>query len=250
MGIGEIPRLPAKRRVLVMVDEHELERLEYEGGAKVLFDNESCVVNVEDPPSSTIIDDLEGMNLLAPGQVLVQNPYLPDRYVPLVTATADIATSKHHLFTEFCFLLGAKSVAIEQLEEISGAETKVFKAKAGGWGTSGKLSAEHEQTKRLAQQLKVNASYSGGEPDLEAAEQFLRRHRLLGDQHLESLLGMRRHKGNSVLEHKVNISLTDEARTNLKVAAKLSTPAFSFSADIERATSQNVEFRLALKVTF
>ena len=250
MSIGDVPRLPSKRRVIVVVDGHDMERLEYEGGLNVLLDTQSVVVNADDPPDGELIEALDASNLLVPGQVLVQNPYIPDRYIPIATATADIAVSKHHLFTEFCFLLGAKSVSVDQLEVTTADGSTTFKAKGGRLGVGADLSAKHEQASRLGKQLTIDAKYGGGEADVKAAEAFLRRHRLLGDRHLESLLGMRRHRGNSLEEHTVTLSLTDQAKTNLKVAAKLKAPTFSFSADIERATSQSVEFTLTLKVRF
>lgn len=250
MGVGPMPRLPAKRRVLVVVDEHDRERLEYEGGGNVLLDNESWVINAEDPPESEIVDGLDAMNLLVPGQVLVQNPYLPDRYVPLVNATADIAATKHHLFTAFCHLLGARRVSVVQVEVVTEDGTTTFKAKGGRLGFGGDGSAKYDEVRRLGQQMQITAESSGGEPDLDAADAFLRRHRLAGDQHLASLLEMRRHPGNALKKHVVTLSLTDQAKTNLKVAAKLKAPTFSFSADIERATSRSFEFNLTLEVEF
>jgi len=250
MSMGEVPKIPSKRRVIVVVDDHDRERLEYEGGSNVLLDTQSLVVNVDNPPDGELIEFLDASNLLIPGRVLVQNPYMPDRYVPIATATADIAVSKHHLFLEFCFLLGATSVSVDQLEVTTAEGSTTFKANGGRLGMSGELSAKHEQANRLGKQLTIEARYGGGQVDVEAAEAFLRSHRLFGDRHLESLLRMRRHQGNTLKEHIVTLTLTDQANTNLKVATKLTAPTFTFSADIERATNQSVEFTLTLKVSF
>ena len=141
-------------------------------------------------------------------------------------------------------------MSVDQLEVTTADGSTVFKASGGRLGVGGDLSAKHEQASRLGKQLTIEARYGGGDADIEAAESFLRTHRLLGDRHLESLMGMRRHQGNTLEEHTVTLSLTDQAKTNLKVAAKLTAPTFSFSADIERATSQSVDFTLTLKVRF
>ena len=250
MGTGALPALAAKRRVLVIVDEHDRERLEYDGGGHVILDNESWVINADDPPRSEIVDRLEAMNLLVPGQIVVQNPYSPDRYVPLATATADIAATKHHLFTMFCHMLGARRVSVVQAEAVTEEGTTTFRAQGDRLGVGGSGSVKHEEIRRLGQQLQILAEASGGSADLLAAEAFLRQHRLEGDQHLVALLEMRRHGRNVLNRHVVTLSLTDQARTNLKVAAKLKVPAFSFSADIERATSRSFEFNLTLEVTF
>jgi hypothetical protein len=250
MGVGPIPKLAAKRRVLVIVDEHDLERLQYEGGANVLLDGDSWVINAESPPEDALVTALDEMNLLVPGQVLVQNPYLPDRYVPVLCASADIAASKHHLFTAYCHLLGAKRVTVTQVEVVTDQDSTTVKAEGGRLGFGGSGSLKSEELRRLAQQMSINAEASGAEPDLDAAEAFLRRHRLTGDQHFVSLLDMRRHQGNSLRKHTMTLALSDQTKTNLKIAAKLKAPTFSFSADIERATSHSVEFNLSLEVEF
>lgn len=250
MGFGPFPKEPAKRKVLVIVDEHDLERLEYEGGSNVLLDGNSWIINSDDPPESDIIITLDHMNLMAPGQVLIQNPYRVDRYLPIENATADIAATKHHLFASFCHLLGAKRVSVKQGEVITVDGSTTLKVEGGRLGFSGEGKAEYKDLRRLGQQMTISMESSGGQADLAAAEKFLHNHRLIGDQHLLSLIEMCKHDGNVLQKHIMTLSLTDQAKTNLIIAAKLKAPTFSFSAEIERATSRSFDFNLTLEVEF
>jgi hypothetical protein len=250
MGSGTLPKDPAKRKVLVIVDEHDFERLMYEGGSNVLLDRESWVINTDDLPKSDLIRSLDQMNLLVPGHILIQNPYQVDTYIAITNATSVIAASKHHLFNQFCFLLGAKQILITQVEVITREGSISVKAEGGNLAYSGNGEVKYEEFRHFGQQLTIRVEASGGPADLASAKNFLCDHRLVGDQHFLSLLEMCKHKGNVLQKHTMKISLTDQAKTNLNIAAKLKAPAFSFSADIERTTNRSLEFNLTLEVEF
>ncbi len=161
MGSGPLPKEPSKRKVLVIVNEHDFERLRYDGGSHVLLDGESWVINTDDLPKSDLVNSLDQMNLLVPGHVLIQHPYQVDTYTTIANATSDIAASKHHLFNQFCFLLGAKHILVTQVEVITKEGSINVNAEGGRLAYGGKGEVKYEEFRRLGQQLTISVKASG-----------------------------------------------------------------------------------------
>ena len=102
----------------------------------------------------------------------------------------------------------------------------------------------------MTKRLSVHDKYKGGDPDLKAAEKLLREKRLMGDSNMTSLLDIRR-SSNKIISRIVNLSLTDESQTNLKIVASMKIPVFlSIDASHQKAIKKRIEFNLSLKVTF
>jgi hypothetical protein len=88
--------------------------------------------------------------------------------------------------------LGAREVNIDQIEirKISGKVT--LDLKGGIPKLSGNLSAKSEEIDAFRSQLTLRDTFTGGQADLHAAEELLRRIGLFGDANLRTLLDMRR----------------------------------------------------------
>ena len=84
----------------------------------------------------------------------------------------NIAVSKHHLFTG-SFILGAKSVSIEQLEVTTIDGSTLLRQKEGGLVLVLTFLQSMNRREGLEKQLTIDARYSGGDPDINAAEDFL-----------------------------------------------------------------------------
>jgi hypothetical protein len=104
--------------------------------------------------------------LLSPGRALVQSPYQTSRYVNADEAAEQFALDKHFLFSEFCMLLGARSVHVSELTaENTDTETKVTLAVGGGWGTA-KGEVVDAARQRLSQQLSLEDTWTDAPCDV------------------------------------------------------------------------------------
>lgn len=251
MGFGKFPKDPDKRRVIVVVDEHNRERLDYEpGGGEALDDPHSHVLVLGEEIKSPVGKRLKQLGLLKVDTVLLQSPFQPDDYVPIETARVDFALAKHHLFVELCGLMGAKKVKVIELRVTTDKRTKRFQAKGNRFGITPDIAAKYNGLNRLDQRLSIEATFKGGEPDQEKIGNFLLVNRLAGDHRLAALARAASHEGNPLKKEVVTQSLTEETQSNLEIAAKLKVPTFDFSSKITNATEHTVEYDLTTEITF
>jgi hypothetical protein len=251
MGFGDFPEDPDKRRVIVVVDGHNRERLDYEpGGGDVLDDPQSHVVVVGEDLNTSVGKRLKQLGLLAVDTVLLQSPFHPDDYAPIETAQVDFAISKHHLFVELCGLLGAKKVTVKELRVTTNERSVDVIAEGHRLLVTAEMATKFKGLDRLSQELSIGATFKGGEPDGKKVDEFLLRNRLAGDHHLASLARIASHEGNPVKKHLVTQSLTEKTKSNLEVAAKLKVPTFNFTGRITNATEGTVEFDLTTEIMF
>lgn len=240
-----------QKKVLLVLNKIDIERLAYEpGGPDILLNDEVLTIDYNTEESYPLLDNLRSRNLLNKGAILIQSPYDPNSYAAADIAIQDFAHEKHFVFTYFCSLLGAKEVQTEQLdietEEAStsaSVEGKLLKAKPN-------VKIDKNSYEQLTKRLSVHDKYNGGDPDLTAAEKLLREKRLLGDSNMMSLLNIRR-SSNKIISRIVNLSLTDESQTNLRIAASMKIPVFlSINASHQKAIKKRIEYNLRLKVAF
>lgn len=242
---------PKDARVVLVVDQTDLERFEYdERGAELLMNEQVGVVGFPVEKHNEVTRNLEARNLLDPGNMLVQSPYDPAVYAMAENATQQFAVEKHFAFLTFCAHLGATEVVVEQLEVTEETRRTLVDMKARHAVASGEVNVERELYEQLMNKLTVHDRYSGGEPDFDAAERLLDAKRLRGDSNLTSLLDIRR-SSNRLESRTVTLSLSDESRRNLSIAANLTVPAYvTFDAAVKHAVTRKLEYRLTLKVTF
>ena len=157
---------PSERRVIQIVDQNGYEELAHlmgDKGTNHLLTPELHVLNTNDLSKEDYIRNLEAMDLLRNENVLIQNPYRPDRYFPIKTAQIDTALEKYHLFVEFCDLLGATSVSVEEWEASTKKGKTVGSFKGGKAKVGGSGSVERNSVKKLEQELMLTARFNGSE---------------------------------------------------------------------------------------
>ncbi|NML92843.1 hypothetical protein [Novosphingobium olei] len=188
--------------------------------------------------------------LYVPGTILVQSPYDLDDYVDAAEAAERFALAKHMLFSNFCQLLGATRVTVTQMDVITSDTVQTMKADGGRLMTKGKLGIRRAANDSLSSQLSLVDEYDGGSPDLEAAENLLRTHRLAGDSNMKSLLQARASTVNPITKRTLTLNLSAEGNKNLKVVAQLKLPSATFDAEYQSTLKQTKEYALTLEVVF
>jgi hypothetical protein len=248
--VSEFPKEPQKRRVVLVVDPHEKEKLQLNGDTGIFLDPHAHVVTYSDEVEKHGgLRLLQESGLLTAGNLLVQSPYEPDVYVDAEQAVEQFALAKQTIFLNFCQLLGARRVTVRQIttEEMDSAET--IKLDGGYGAASGSVKGGRSSVEKLAAKLSLVDEFVGGEPDLPAAEQFLQTYRLAGDLVMRSLLQARKAK-NVIKRRTVTINLTSEARNNLNIVGKLKLPAIKFNGNYDKIKSQRNYYELTMDVEF
>lgn len=255
MTTGSFPLDPYRRKVVLVLSEHDLERCAYEPhAAQALLDEETYVLpfpSRSDENSPAALQNIIGAGLARPGAMLVQSPYEPDCYVDAKSATQRFALEKHMHFSLLCSFLGAKEVTVEQVDLRTRNGKTSMDVQAGRKMVSADLAIQNEELDRFRAALQLHDEFAGGAPDLAAAEALLRRTGLRSDASMSSLLDMRRNPNNNLLSRKLTLSLSSEAKHNLHVVVRLNLPPFlEASSDYKKILKEDQEYTLTVVVRF
>jgi hypothetical protein len=253
MAVRPFPAEPWRRKGIVILEQHDVERCHYEeDGNALLLDEEIYVLEFPIQDSNPATQNLVDSGLVRPGTVLVQSPFDKDVYEDVAEATQRFALAKHMYFSTFCMYLGAREVTIEQIElrRVSGKTT--LNLKGGIPALSGDLSAKSEEIDAFRSQLTLRDSFTGGQADLQAAEELLRRRGLFGDANLRTLLDMRRASSpNQIVSRTITLNLSNEVKRNLGVIGRLKIAKFiKLEADFGRAVREQSEYTVTVQVIF
>ncbi len=251
----DFPDDPARRRAIVVLDQHAIERCAYDSEyAAARLDEETHFLQFPVPPKQGVHSALQGLAdsaLLRPGSVLVQSPFDPDSYAEASSAEADFALAKHMHFSKLCMHLGAKSVSVVQVDEEASSDKSSTMVGAKKGVASASLGTDSEELRKLKARMSLTDEFEGGDADIDGAVTHLRRCGLWGDASMRALIEMRSGgAANGLKSRKLNLSLSSEAKSNLKVAARLKLPVASLSADHRRALSHQQDYSLTVLVKF
>jgi len=255
MPTGLFPSDPAKRRAILILQQHDVEKCFYEqGAAKALLDDEVHILQLPARPEgeiSTALQNILDAGLARQGTMLVQSPYDPDTYEEASLAPQRYALAKHMLFSTFCMRLGAKEVIVDQVDLRTKTGKATLDVKGERLGSSAQLTVENEELEKFRAQMNLRDEFTGGPPDLGGAEQLLRRTGLWADSGMRSLLEMRSDGSNQLLTRKLVLSLSNDAKSNLKVVGRLKIPAFiKLSAEYDRVVHEKYDFTVTVIVRF
>ncbi len=255
MATGSFPSDPAKRKVILVLPRHDIEKCAYEpGAAQVLLDDEVYVLQAPLRPPSEVpaaLQNLLDAGLARPGSLLVQSPYDVDTYEEAALAPQRFALAKHLYFSTLCMHLGAQEVVVEQVD----LHTRFGKSTLGTMGerlgVGGRIAVEAEELEKFRAQMHLRDEFEGGPPDIATAERLLRRTRLWADPNMRTLIEMRRDGSNQLKARKLVLSLSSEARSNLHVAGRLRVPSFvTLSAEHERVVKEQHDYTITVVVRF
>lgn len=246
-----LPERASERVVIYVMDTIDLERIQYDEG----FDPRDTYVAVVDAtivePSDRLKGELDRRGLLIPGSTLVQNPYRPEEYATVSDAPGKYALDKFVIFSSLCQLLGARSVRMQSLEETKSGKTRTLGASAKGQVVEGGGTAVSSAGQQILSQKNLLDTFHGGEPDIEAARDLLRRLRLDDDPILRSLVDLRAAPGNPHKQRWISVDLSQETNNNLSLAVQATTPAFlKLRVDASTIKSESVRLRVDYLIEF
>lgn len=255
MSTGTFPPDPLSRKAVYVLQQHDIEKCAYEpGSGQILLDEEAYVLPfpiVISDDSPTALQNIIHADLARPGRVLVQSPFDPNNYEDAADAPQRFALEKHMLFARLCGLLGATEVSVEQID-LRSRSTKIS-INAGGevLDKGGQVEATLDEVEQLRTKMTLSHKFKGAPPNVEAARNLLRKYRLGSDPGMRGLVDMMEDGGNQMVEQKLTISLSSEAKNNLSVIARLTLPSFvKLSAEYDRVTKEQYDLSLTVLVKF
>ncbi|MFJ4998645.1 hypothetical protein ACIP5T_10860 [Microbacterium sp. NPDC088619] len=164
---------------------------------------------------------LRAAGQLIPGALLIKNPYESEVFEFSEYALESFASAKYHHLATVAKLLGATDVRFEdaKIERQTASTNGGVRAMIPGLG-GGDTDVSKEVARKLDARLEGQLTFGGGEPDPEAALEFLRRHNLANDQQLKSLVEMRT-GSNPIQGYRMTLSGTRESDANLRAALSI-----------------------------
>lgn len=246
-----LPERPALRRIIVVLDETDYDRLAYDPEAAPLVRPEIAALLWPAEPGDTLALRLEGRGLARPGAVLLQSPYDGDDYAMEGEAAEVFSLQKFATFSVLCQILGARQVSVVTVQEDHKGEVRTLDAKVGSGPISATANVRSKGLDRLAASMAWQDSFAGGPADVEAARALLVQRGLDHDPILGSLIDSRAYAANRHESRTLTVDLTREADQTLSIAAGLKVPAYlSASATFRRELTSSAKYRVEYRVDF
>lgn len=255
MTTGSFPTDPCRRKAILVLQKHDIEKCAYEPeAAETLLDEEVYILPYPDQNkqyNSIALQNIYASGLASPGSVLIQSPFDPDNYEEATLATQRFALEKHMYFSKLCLLLGAKQVIVEQIDLQTRSTKLSINANGEITGKKEGVELESSELENLRSQMDLCDNFTGGIPDIQAAENLLRKNGIWSDPSMRNLVEMRREGANQLLSRKLTLNLSSESKKNLKVIGNLALPKFiKLSADYNKVISQQLDYTLTVLVKF
>ncbi len=252
------PENHSKRRAILVLNESDIEHCRYDlppDERSFLYSEEAFVLptsalsSKEECPALTNILDSDQVRH---GNILIQSPYDRDVYAELSEAKEVFSMEKMRHFTRLCQILGASKVQIKQVDITKEGATSTLNLEGRTTLATAEASFESSISKVLKNVFSISSSYSGGQPDIVGAEQYLRKNLLWNDSVLRGLVDQRGHQSNQIKDQNICINLTREANKSLSVAAKLNLPIknIGIQANYREVASASEELSLTMNVVF
>lgn len=217
---------PLPRSVLV-VDDHMYRRIsESPDSVDLLDDLDAMVIPYSGKAEANIAEVASLRRLLldagqlAPGSLLVKNPYTTATYEPADLALEAFALAKYHALANVAKHLGATKVSFvdAQVDNAESSWNAAAKAKVSVAKADAQVS--REVTQKIAKKLHGEMTFDGAAPDIESALESLRVRNLMSDQQLRYLIELRTGT-NPIASYKMTLSGTRESSANLRSALNL-----------------------------
>lgn len=245
---------PQGRRVIVVIDDNDYSKLLHHDEDELLRNTQVSVIRHSDflsgEISHPIIEKLDQRGLIAPGKVLIQDPFSPDIYHEQATALTSISLQKHFHLSVVCKILGAKSLKVTQVDVASEQIHRRADALVNSPMVDVDLSYQEKLKQKLSKEMKLCEIWSGGEPDIESASRYLDKHGLDSDIPIKSLVDMMHHQGNKLLTREFSFYASSEANKNLEICAKIGINKINSikGSFVEESTKlQDIQLRVAIE---
>ena len=247
------PDEPHRRKTVLVLNQQDIDALRFEeGGADLLLNEQVYILPSSLKESNSVVQDLIDSGLVQPGAVLIQSPFDKNIYENSIQAVERFALAKYLHFSTLCMNLGAREVTVEQIELKNTEDRKIVSLQGGlSMKGTGDVKIKDKEVASFYDKLTLHDKFQGGSPDVQAAEEHLKRTGLSGDDAMRSLIDLRRNPNNLLTSRELRLNMTSEVKRNFNVLANLNMPAYlSLEAGYDRHVREQTEFTLTVKVDF
>jgi hypothetical protein len=242
---------PNRRRIVFVLNPLAYRAMDFEDVREIDSRPDVAVVNAAAAIEDPVTDNIKRQGLLVAGNVLVQNPYWPDRYAEISKAADGFAVDKSMLFAQLCQLLGAQEVSVRQVEDQKTRKSVTVGGGAGGDILGVSAGVSDSGVEAFARKLHFSDTFVGGPPDIAAANHFVNEHGLGGDSMMTSLIEMRSNRTNDHRSRTLSVDLSAEMERNLKIAADVAIPTFfSVQIEVSRIVQTAAHYQVVYQVNF
>lgn len=251
---------------IIVVDEGFLQdlgeqsRTDLNEFSKTGMDTKVLSLPIHDEKEIDALSRVMDIAAIRPGSVLVKGGYT-DQFVPVETFSEELIFRKYGLFVQLCIALGARTVAISNIENVAlesnASESLSLGASAGSLMAGGEAKFKHSNSALIDQLQKCNTNFrtkaEGGKPDFAAATDLIERYGLHKDSLFMDMMGICSNANNRVTLYEVSLDFSKDVKkildssmqAKIKVMAKL----YKGSADFEAARHCVEQNRTATKLT-
>jgi hypothetical protein len=246
-----LPEPPNRRRIVFVLNPVAYRAMDFEDVREIDSRPDVAVANAAAAIEDPVTEKINRQGLLVAGNVLVQNPYWPNRYAEISKAPDAFAVDKSMLFAQLCQLLGAREVSVRQVEDQKTKRSVTVAGGAGGDVLGVSTGVSDSAVEAFARKLHFSDSFVGGPPDLTGASHLVNEHGLGGDSMMTSLIEMRSIHTNDHRSRTLSVDLSTEMERNLKIAAGVAIPTFfSVQADVSRIVQSAAHYQVVYQVSF
>lgn len=240
------------QHLIILLDKHEVQRLDYDDDSGLRTNQNILVATLPLCEDNPIFRNIVSRQLAKNGTILVQSPYDLEQYEDLSEASCRFAVAKYMYFSLLCNLLGAKEVVVEHIQATSSHSKSTYQVQANTIAVGGGVTAHHEQIESLGSQLRLQDTFNGSQPQVEAAEALLEDYNLKNDATMWSLLEHRRRTSNPMVNRRLTLNLSTESKRVFGIAGNLKLPTVIQEIELhyERVLRNVADFTLTTLVSF
>jgi len=260
----ELKEKPEERQSIILLDYHSRRMLvmdpkEFHIDEKLpvlLIDVDELGKRSDIP----FVKNIKSSGLMVPGNILIQNPHDSDIYFKASEAPINISKSKIMCYQTFFSFLGAKSFKFKKFKSISETINKEFSFKgetrykmdeSSAVESSAECDIKEKIENLLEKELSISVHYSGASPDIEEAEEWLRKKRLYNDVILQNLFESFKNMKNPMEKFEIKIRLLEEVNRVFSILGELNLSVLPvFSADIRAGYNKLFKSKIDFFVTF
>lgn len=203
--------------------------------------------------NTPVLKNLEDRSLLVPGSLLIQSPYDHDSYEELANAPIEFALTKLLCLSEVCRLLGARKISSLAVEAQTEQGDIIAHCEVGAQGVGVKADVGYSTLNKIARRVGLNDTFlsSGAPPNVDAAINYARSHKLNHDPQIRSLLDAQSSGPARIGTRKVEINLSREMSSSMKFSLGLDVPIYAdIGLQISKIKSERYEYILRVEIEF
>lgn len=241
---------PWNRGVILLQDEHGYNKLTLDEKGKDLFrKNGLIVLKLEDREFEEDFK-IVGENQPLVGSLLALSSHQAHTYVEFSEAKKFITQERYSLTMELLQKLGAKktilkSVSIQETETGANATMTL-----GTHGVEGNLKTQFATVKNLGETMTMTNSFAGGSPNLAAAEEFIKKHNLYKNIHIQHLFNLVATNANKIQHHNLKFETTESLNKTFEFACGIQWPLNTISASTGSTLKEKTSYNLEIDVEF